>query len=444
MEQETINYRGLTLKERVPISNEQRIAPWEIDTEVDPYDLPLSQVCPSNPRLFEARKAFRYFERLRKEDPIHYSENSIYGPYWSITCYDDIVAIEKQPKVFSSDSRYGGMHLASVPYVDGVANDRLPMFIQMDPPKHTKQRRVVQPLFLQKALQPIEDLIRTRAINILDNLPLDEEFDWVSNVSIELTAQMLATLFDIPQEDRLKLIHWSECIINANEPKMFETLEYPFDQLRECYDYFKEIFEERKKLPDAGQDLISMLAHDSTTQELPPNEFLGNILLLIVAGNDTVRNAISGGVCLLNEFPDEYTRLKENPQFVNSTIHEIIRMHSPVAYMARTTLEDTEYKGHMFKEGDRMALWYISANRDEDVFDDPNTFKIDRPNARSHIGFGFGIHHCLGNKLAELQLRILWEEVLKRYDRIEMVGDPVYLWSSFVHGITELPVRIKR
>jgi cytochrome P450 len=302
---------------------------------------------------------------------------------------------------------------------------------------------VVAPMFAPRQIAGLEDVVRMRAGQILDNLPINEDFNWVQHVSVELTGQMLATLFDIPQEDRAKLIYWSDATQNLGNPEFFETVEEGFKVLWECAGYFLQVFEQRKQEPPKP-DLISMLAHGSSTRDMPPNEFLGNILLLIVGGNDTTRNSISGGLLALNQFGDQYDKLRANPKLAGNMVPEIIRWQSPVAHMARTAMVDTEVGGKQIKAGDRVAMWYISANRDETAIPNAGQFIIDRPNARHHMAFGFGIHRCLGNRLGELQLRLIWEELMKRYPKIEVVGDPKYLKSSFIHGIRELPVRIRK
>ncbi len=423
-------------------SNAELLARWPIDVNQDPAALPLDSFNPGHPDLFEFRKELPYFERLRKEDPVHYTANSQFGPYWSVTKYNDIMYVDSHHELFSSDSRKGGINLGGIADPDPDPNFALPMFIQEDSPKHEHQRKAIAPVFTPKHLMGFEPLIRERAGRILDNLPRNKTFNWVSEVSVELTGQMLATLFDIPQEDRHKLIYWSDSVSNLGNPEYFPTIEEGFKVLWECFAYFNNVRQERVKNNQLGNDLISMLALGEATKNMPPNEFLGNMLLLIVGGNDTTRNSITGGVLALNQNPEQYAKLSANHALVASMAPEIIRWQSPVAHMARIALKDTEIGGKKIREGERVAMWYISGNRDDTVIPDANQFIIDRANPRRHLSFGFGIHRCLGNRLGEMQLRVIWEEILKRFKKIEVVGEPRYLKSCFIRGIRDLPVQV--
>jgi cytochrome P450 len=414
------------------VSNKEMMAAFSIDPNYDPYAIPLDKVDPSHPSLFLNGTHWKHLERLRNEDPVHYHEESMFGPYWSVTKYDDIKYVDSHHELFSSQTIKGGIALGGVP--DREDEYSLPMFIQEDPPKHDDQRKVIAPMFTPRNLADLQPLIRERAGAILDALPRNEEFNWVRHVSVELTAQMLATLFDIPQEDRLKLIDWSDTIQNLGDPEQFETPDEGFKKLFECLAYFQGYYEERKTTPPKF-DLISMLAHDPSTNNMDPQELLGNVMLLIVGGNDTTRNSISGGVLALNENPDQYQKLMQNPGLIPKMVPEIIRWQSPVAHMARTAIQDTELGGKQIKKNDRVCMWYISGNRDEDKISEANKFIIDRDNARQHTAFGFGIHRCVGNRLAEMQLNIIWEEIMKRFPKVEVTGDPVGLASSLILGI---------
>ncbi|MCH8256683.1 MAG: cytochrome P450 [Proteobacteria bacterium] len=402
-------------------------------TTADPWSVPLDKINVSDPALFETDTHWGYFERLRKEDPVHYCEESLFGPYWSITKFNDIMQVDKAHHIFSSED--------GITLPDRPLDFRTPNFISMDPPKHDVQRKAVTNAVAPLNLAKLEPIIRERAGKILDNLPIGEEFNWVDLVSVELTTQMLATLFDFPFEERRKLTYWSD-MATSGELAGGPTPE-PVRRaaLLECLEVFTGLWNERvNNDPSEDIDLISMMAHNPDTQNMEPMEYLGNLILLIVGGNDTTRNSLSGGVYFLNEFPDEYDKLRANPGLIPKMVPEIIRFQTPLAYMRRTAMEDTVVGGKTIKEGDKVAMWYVSGNRDEEVIDRPNEFIIDRANPRHHLSFGFGIHRCMGNRLAEMQLRIVWEEILSRFETVEVVGEPVRVLSSFVKGYSELPV----
>jgi cytochrome P450 len=388
----------------------------------------------SDPVRFQNDTIGPYFERLRREAPVHYCPASRFGPYWSITRYDDIVAVDANHGVFSSK---GGITL-NEPHP--VKDRQFPMFIAMDPPKHDEQRKAVSPIVAPANLAKLEHVIRSRAIAIIEQLPVNETFDWVERVSIELTTQMLATLFDFPFEDRRLLTQWSDAATKL--PVTDDDWDLREAELQSCLQYFQRLWRERVDA-EPKPDLVSMLAHNPATRDMPAREFLGNLVLLIVGGNDTTRNSISGGLYFLNQNPGEYAKLREKPALIPNMVSEIIRYQTPLAYMRRRALVDVVVRGQTIREGDKVVMWYVSGNRDAEAIADPDRFWIDRPNARRHLSFGFGIHRCVGNRLAEMQLRILWEELLKRYPDIEVVGDPVRVPSSFVRGYSSLPVRIR-
>ncbi|SDN13751.1 cytochrome P450 [Afipia sp. GAS231] len=397
-------------------------------------DIALDQIDVSDPQLFQDGTIWPYFERLRREDPVHYCRESAFGPYWSITKYKDIMQVDTNHTVFSSE---GGITI-----LDRPEEFRTPNFIAMDPPKHDEQRKTVSPIVAPGNLAKLEHLIRVRACAILDSLPVNETFDWVDRVSIELTTQMLATLFDFPLQDRRLLTYWSDAATAPIGPGgMFDTEEARLSELKNCLEYFTRLWNERVNA-EPRSDLISMLAHSPATRNMGPKEFLGNLILLIVGGNDTTRNSITGGLLFLNQNPDQYQKLRDDPGLIANMVSEIIRYQTPLAHMRRTALADAEIGGKQIRKGAKVVMWYISGNRDDEVIDSPNKFMIDRPRARQHLSFGFGIHRCVGNRLAELQLKILWEEALKRYPTIEVVGEPERVYSSFVHGYKSLPVRI--
>jgi len=403
--------------------------------------IPLDEIDVSKLELFEQEALHPYFERLRREDPVHYCKASDYGPYWSITKYKDIIAIDTNHKVFSSDVSQGSFVLddTTLNAVDGGIY--LPNFLGMDPPKHDIHRMVVSPIVAPQNLLRFEALIRERTQNVLDSLPIDEEFNWVEKVSIELTTMMLATLLDFPFEDRHKLPRWSDVVTTRPGLGVVDSWEQREEELMECLTYFQRLFDARKSLPPQP-DLISMLAHSPEMQNMTDNDFLGMLALLIVGGNDTTRSSMSGGALASHLYPEQFAKAKADRSLLASMIPEIVRWQTPIAHMRRTALEDIEFGGKLIKKGDKVVMWYLSGNRDDDVIDRPMDFIVDRPKARQHLSFGFGIHRCLGNRLAELQLKILWDEFFNKFSHLEVVGEPIRVPSNLVHGFIELPVRL--
>jgi cytochrome P450 len=400
------------------------------------WSMPLEDINVADPELFRSNTFWPYFERLRKEDPVHYCKEHEFGPYWSVTKYNDIMFVDTNHALFSSEP--------SITIVDPKEDFPLPMFIAMDPPKHDLQRKVVSPIVSPSNLAMLESTIRERVNRIFDELPVGETFDWVDKVSVELTTQMLATLFDFPWEDRRKLTYWSDITTAGPASPLFVSEEHRRAQLMDCAQYFMGLWNERVNLTEPGNDLISMLAHGESTRNMSTMEFLGNLLLLIVGGNDTTRNSITGGVLALNENPGEYDKLRADHSLIPNMVSEIIRWQTPLAHMRRNATQDVELGGKLIKKGDKVVMWYVSGNRDDEVIENADKFIIDRPRARQHLSFGFGIHRCVGNRLAEMQLKIVWEEILKRWNRIEVMGEPERIPSSFVKGYATLPVRIHR
>lgn len=403
-----------------------------------PYDIALEDINPVSPRLFSEYKLWDYFKRLRDEDPVHFNETELAGRYWSLTRYEDIKKVDADHVNFSSAQGITlGFPIDAV-LPEGALN--VSMFIAMDPPTHDVQRKTVTGVVAPSNLAKLEPLIRERTQEVLDSIPLDEPFDWVETVSIELTTRMLATLFDFPFEERQKLTRWSDVATAVPGSGIVESEEQRREELIECLQYFTNLWEERKVNP--GGDLVSMLVHGEETKDMSPLEFLGNLILLIVGGNDTTRNSMTGSVYALNKFPEQYDQLVADPKKIPSFVAELIRWQTPLAYMRRTANNDCIIGGKQIKEGDQILMWYVSGNRDESVFEKPDEIMMDRKNVRNHLSFGFGIHRCMGNRLAELQLKILWEEILKKFEKIEVLEEPERTYSSFVKGYTRMPVRV--
>ena len=402
------------------------------DQLADPYALPLEAIDVSDPRLLEQDAWRPYFARLRDEAPVHYCADSAFGPYWSITRFEDIKAVDMNHQAFSSDP--------VIVIGDPPPDFTLPQFIAMDQPRHDHQRKAVQPAVAPRQLANLEPLIRQRVCTILDGLPVGERFDWVPAVSMELTTQMLATLFDFPFEDRHLLPFWSDAATSS--PELVGASNMTDEErkriLMECLEYFQKLWNDRQG--GNNLDFISMMANSPAFANMPPLEYLGNLILLIVGGNDTTRNSISGGVYALNQWPEEYEKLRQDPSLIPNMVAEVIRWQTPLAHMRRNCVADTQVGDKLIRAGDKVVMWYVSGNRDESQFEDADRLIIDRPNARSHVSFGYGIHRCMGNRLGEMQLRILWEELLARFHRVEVVEEPTRICSNFVKGYASMPV----
>lgn len=399
----------------------------------DPFTMSLEEIDISHPGIWKENQYKPFLKRLREEDPVHYCRESAIGPYWSVTRFKDIQEVDTSHDIYSSEPTIG--------IVDIPPELNEPSFIAMDPPKHDNQRKEVQGVVAPPNLKKLESVIRERVGRLLDELPHNETFNWVEKISVEITTQMLATLFDFPFEARHKLPFWSDVATAIPGGGVIDSYDERQTIMTECYQTFYRLYQERLQQP-VKDDFISRLAHGDSTANMPPKEFLGNLILLIVGGNDTTRNSISGGVLALNENPGEYDKLRNNPDLIPNMVSEIIRWQTPLAHMRRTAKVDTVLNGKHIKAGDKVVMWYASGNLDEDAIENADQFIIDRPNARQHLSFGFGIHRCMGNRLAEMQLRIVWEEIMKRFSMVEVVGEPQRIYSSFVKGYTELPVRV--
>jgi cytochrome P450 len=393
----------------------------------------------ADPRLYREDTWRPHFARLRAEDPVHYHSESPYGPYWSVTRYADILKVELDPATYSSASAMGGIQI-----IDQPQGEELPNFIRMDPPRHTAQRRTVAPIVAPTNLANLQATIEQRTAALLDGLPRNQEFDWVDRVSTELTAMMLATLFDFPFAERRKLTWWSDvaiCNVDA-EDAVVRTNAERMTELRTMGATMAELWKERATQPPKF-DLISMMVHSDATRDMPTNEFIGNFALLIVGGNDTTRNSMTGGLMAFAENPGERAKLAANAALLPAAVAEMIRWQTPVIHMRRTATRDAELGGKRIAKGDKVVMWYVSGNRDESAINDPELFRIDRPKVRQHLAFGAGIHRCVGDRLAELQLQVLWQEMLKRNLEPEIVGPPVRLYSNFIRGIRSLPVILR-
>ncbi|MBI1399562.1 cytochrome P450 [Hyphomonas sp.] len=394
----------------------------------------LEAIDPSRADRFADGSIHPLMKRLRQEAPVHYCASSEHGPFWSITRHADIREIELQPERFSSSYQRGGVSLIQPPGVESLVT-----FIQMDPPDHGPRRQALVPAFSAQEMTRLSENIRNRTSDLLDQLPRGKTFDWVSDVSVRLTTDMLATLFDFPWEDRHLLPEWTDWIVSLE--RIQKEPQGRMEKMGEMAAYFLRLWQERASTPEAP-DLLSRMIHSGALGHMDAPEFLGNMATLVVGGNDTTRNTMSGLAIAFDQWPEEREKLYADTGLIITAVPEAIRWQSPAAHMRRTVTEDTEFRGKTFKAGDSVVMWYISGNRDEAVFENPDRFIADRKNARDHIAFGYGIHRCLGARLAELQLRILLEEMASRKVIVRRVGPVVREAHPFLTNVLSVPVEL--
>ncbi len=408
-------------------------------TAIDPWDV-------TRPEVWSEDRFDAPFREMRAKGPIHRNETSKFGPHWAVVNYKPIQHIEALPKLFSSSWEVGGITVAG----DGIEFLKeheipMPMFIAMDPPNHTAQRRTVAPAFGPSEVERMRIDAVKRTAEVLDSLPVGKPFDWVDLVSMELTTQMLAVLFDFPWEERRKLTAWSDVLGDVERFDTDEQRAFRRDTAFEMGAAFKHLWD-RKAATPGQHDLISIMLQSDAMKNMSEFEFMGNLILLIVGGNDTTRNSMTAYAWGLSQFPDQRAILEANhdPELAVNAMHEILRWQTPLAHMRRTAMEDTELFGYQIKKRDKIALWYASANRDEEIFPEGEKIKVERENARRHLAFGYGIHRCVGARVAELQLTALISEMQKRRLRVNVLEKPDIVPACFVHGYRKMMVELER
>lgn len=413
--------------------------PGALPVHTDPWDVSRSDI-------YVEDRWQPIFAEMRAKAPVNKVTGTPYGDYWNVTTAKAITHVESLPELYSSSWEFGGITIGDPPPdVDPakLAERQLPMFIAMDRPQHTGQRRTVAPAFTPAEMERMATEIRMRTAATLDSLPWGEEFDWVDKVSIELTTGMLAILFGFPWEDRRLLTFWSDWAGDVELTLASELADQRFEVLQEMAQYFGQLWMERMNAAPTP-DLISMMIHSEAMNHMSPQEFMGNLVLLIVGGNDTTRNTMSGIVEALHKFPDQRAIFESDPSVIPNAVQECIRYITPLAHMRRTATADADLFGQQIRKGDKLILWYLSANRDETVFENPDKLLVRRENARRHLSFGYGIHRCVGARLAELQLKILLEEMHARRMRANVTGTVRRVRANFVHGFRELGVTLEK
>jgi len=400
-------------------------------------DISLASLDVSAIERFRANTHGAVFARLRQQAPVHYCANSPYGPFWSITRLDDILAIEADPENFSSEGNI---------IIGDVSPDyEAPAFATSDPPVHTNERRAAAASVTASRMAELEPGVRASIAEILDGLPEDVPFDWVSRVSTRITSAMIAALFVWPKNEPCRLPYWCEVTTATPCPgAIVETAEERAAIMDQYWRWLHQTWCMRAQDAPRG-DMMSCLAHDPATKSMldDPPRLMGAVTL-VAGANEAARGALAGGVIAFAQFPDQWVRLKANPALVPKTVAEIVRWQTPISHMRRTATADVAFGGQLIRKGDKVVLWYCSGNRDDRCFKDADAFVIDRGNVHRHAGYGFGIHRCLGRRVADLELRVLWEEILKRFERLEVVGEPIRIASNFASGYEKVQVRAIR
>jgi cholest-4-en-3-one 26-monooxygenase len=377
-----------------------------------------------------------WFASLRRDAPVFWHEEEDGPGFWCVTGYDDVVTVNRDNQIFSSSR--GAVFMWDLPE-SALEQQRL-MMLNMDPPMHTRYRRLVNKGFTPRMVSELETKARERARAILDKVTPRGECDFVVDVAAELPLQVIADVLGVPQEDRHKMFDWSNRMVGSDDPEYGVTEEEAQLASMELFAYANKLAEEKRG--EAGQDLISILSDAEVDgEQLTQLEIDLFFMLLTVAGNETTRNQVSHGLLALLEHPDQLERLRANRELLPGAVEEMLRWASPVMHFRRTATEDLILGGQAIAAGDKIVIWYVSANRDEKVFDDPMRFDIERsPN--EHVAFGGGgPHFCLGANLARMEIRVLFDELLDRWSHLELAGEPTRLRSNFINGIKHIPLR---
>ncbi len=416
---------------RTPAS--QPIAP-DAHLRLDDVDL-------SDPRTFAEGVPHEYFRVLREQDPVHWQEECelpvfLPGPgYWALTRYEDVVFVSKHPEVFSSAEGSSSLNELR-PRERRMAREQL---IQMDPPGHTELRNLMNTQFKPRAVRETEALMRRVVCETLDRLEGRSECDFVDAVAAPISLRMLTNFLGVPDEYTARFYRWTNTIMRFGEPGVFNLLRARFALLQI---FLQSTLLERERRKRPTPDVFSSIVNGEF-QGAPLTRLMiqVNFFLFIIAGNETTRNALSGGLQALCEYPEQFDRLRRDPLLLPQAIEEMLRWVSPVMQFRRTALRDTKIGDQRIRKGEKVVMYYGAANRDPRVFEDPEVFNITRkPNP--HLAFGTGTHFCMGSHIAKLEMRVTLEEFLRRFPNVRLTGRPERLQSNFISGIKRLPISL--
>ena len=407
------------------------------------YDI--GQICELDKwETFINGQPFDIFKRLREEAPIYWHEESLdFEPgFWALSKHEDIVRVSKDPMTFSSAVGGHLMTMGDPEVVDPSAVAAIiGNMIGMDPPDHQIYRKMVAPSFTPKAIRTLEGDMRLKIRELLENVEDKGEFNFVTEISEQLPLWVLCEMMGIPESERPKIRDLVNKLTDASIQQDPNNAFQIWVNYMELFKMGRDMIEERRKNPT--DDLMSVVANTKIEGgELPPELLDGFFLLMVIAGNETTRNTLTGGLMALTDNPEEREKLLKDPSLISNATDEMLRWVTSVIYFRRTATKDTNIRGQDIKAGDKVVMWYGSANRDEDIFKDGHLFKVERENAKKHLAFGAGEHLCLGNRLGHMQIRVLFEELLDRFPNIHSISDPVRIPSNFLAGISELKVRI--
>jgi linalool 8-monooxygenase len=396
-----------------------------------------------DPDLYRDRAPHDVFAALRREAPVYWNPEADGAGFWALSRYADIVAVSRQPELFSSASENGGHRIFNENEVGltGAGESAIGIpFISRDPPSHTQYRKFIMPALAPGRLAGIEQRIAERCAALIDKVPLGETVDIVPLLSAPLPLLTLAELLDLPADLWGKLYEWTNAFVGEDDPDFRQSPEAMGTTLAEFFAFAQELFDARRARP--GQDIATLLANaEIAGAPVPFKEFVGNLILVLVGGNETTRNSLSHSMAAFAAHPEQWDRVRADPDLLATAVREMVRHASPVMHMRRTAMADTVIGGQRIAKGDKIVLWYISGNRDEAVFADPDRFDIGRGNVQ-HVGFGTGQHVCVGSRLAEMQLRVAFRALASRVKRFEQVGQPRRFRSNFINGLKNLDLRL--